>query len=508
MNGLDRILSLLGIALLVNGASIAPVLAGERIPQLVEDGAAARWTHGELDLASAGRVCEPGARWIRLGFKELVLKSYDSLTIVGSSGKRYTFEGDHWSGRSFSTRAIEGDCVEIETAFADPQSRYSIDRYQYGTQPLADMPVVVAGAGDICDSGEACAGTADLIAAINPVAVFTAGDNAYDSGSLNEFNTRYDPYWGRFKELTNPTPGNHEYNTLFASGYFDYFNGAGAQTGPAGDRSKGYYSWDVGDWHFIALNSGWVGIVSLTELIWLENDLAANTKPCTAAYWHHPLISVGHYKPGVSFVKPIWDRLYDARVDLVLVGHDHNYQRYAPMTPDKVADPENGIRQVLVGTGGRSFYSLDGDEPLLEAGNADTHGVLKLTLTARGYTGEFVPSDGEFTDTFTGICHKAAPNQPPVAGFQAVVDGLTVHFLDASTDSDGTVASRAWDFGDGATSTEAQPTHVYAAAGSYEVTLTVTDDAGDSDAHALVVSIEEAQPDDVVFRDDFEAPGA
>lgn len=479
------------VAVAVVCAWSASAQAGQRITQLAEDAASTRQIPFSADAPSPTQVCEPGAKWIRLGFKELVLKGYDSLTIRGADGASYTFEGDRWNDRSFSARALEGECVEIRAYFNDPGSRFQLESYQYGAQALADTPVVVAGAGDICDSsGTVCAGTSDKIIEINPAAVFTAGDNVYTSGTLNEFNTLFNPYWGRFKELINPSPGNHEYGTSGAAGYFDYFNGSGVQTGPAGDRAKGYYSWDIGDWHFIALNSMSGGTVSQTQLDWLTADLAANTKPCTAAYWHHPLISVGNYSPGISQVKPFWDKLYAAHADLVLVGHDHNYQRFAPMAPDQSADA-NGLRQILIGTGGRRFYALRATHPQLEASTDSSFGVLKLTLTSGGYTGEFVRSTGTFTDTFTGTCHNAPPaNQPPVADFSYTTNGLSVQFTDASHDSDGSIATHAWTFGDGATSSDASPSHTYAGGGSYTVSLTVTDNGGLTHTKTTQVTVE------------------
>ena len=304
-------------------------------------------------------------------------------------------------------------------AFRSSRQPLPVDGFQFGTQPLALTTVVAAGAGDICDgtARRIASQTSDLIVSINPTTVFTAGDNAYGSGTLTEFKDLYDPSWGRFKTLTRPTPGNHDYVTHGAKGYFDYFNGSGKQTGPAGDRSKGYYSYDVGDWHFVALNTSDGGAVSSAQLSWLTADLAANTKPCTVAYFHHPLLSRGNYE-GYPTVKPFYDRLYTAKADLVLVGHDHNYQRYGQMDGSKKAKSD-GLRQVLVGTGGRDFYPLSGTHALLEAKQASTWGVLKLTLTATGYTGKFVSVAGKtWTDDFTGKCNKASPgNTNPVANF-------------------------------------------------------------------------------------------
>ncbi|GAB3345049.1 hypothetical protein GCM10027430_01210 [Lysobacter tyrosinilyticus] len=483
-----------GTALFALTLAAAPtVQAKQRILQLTEDSAQTRTlsTQGLLAAAAAPtRVCEPNAKWIRLNFADLQLHSYDSLVLRSSGGDSYVFSGEKWNDRRFSARALRGSCVDIQPYFGSADSSYKVDSYSFGTQALALTSVVVAGAGDICDSsGTKCQGTSDKIVAINPTAVFTAGDNAYESGTLTEYNNNYNPTWGRFKTLTSPAPGNHDYNTTNASGYFDYFNGVGNQTGPAGDRSKGYYSYDVGDWHLIALNTMSGGTVATTQIDWLKADLAATAKPCVAAYFHHPLISVGNYT-GYSQVKPLYDALYAAHADLVLVGHDHNYQRYAKMDGSKVAKSD-GLRQILVGTGGRAFYGITGSSGLLEASNANTHGVLKLTLTATGYTGDFVPSDNSYTDTFTGTCNaKGTPtNVPPVANFSFITSGLTATFTDSSTDSDGTIASRSWNFGDGVTSPSTNPSHTYAAAGTYTVTLTVTDNAGATSTVTKTVSV-------------------
>jgi hypothetical protein len=419
--------------------------ARQRTVQLAEDGVQERRLparSGPLAKAPATRVCQPGARWLRLKFDDLTLRSYDSLLLTSSGGDRLLLEGSRWNDRRFTTRALRGSCVDIRPAFGSPQSRYRVQAYQFSTQALEDVAVVVAGAGDICDPTPAdCGRTADVIESINPTAVFTAGDNAYHSGTLDQYNTLYDPNWGRFKALTSPSPGNHDYFTTGAAGYFDYFNGAGNQAGPAGDRSRGYYSYDVGDWHFVALNTMNGGPVAAAQLSWLQADLQATTKPCIAAYFHHPLVSRGEYL-GYAQLKPMVDILTAARADLMLVGHDHNYQRYAKMDSNQIARAD-GIRQVVVGTGGRNFYGLHGTHPLLQASQDHTWGVLRLSLTASGYTGTFMPVAGSsWTDSFSASCNfKAGGYTPPVTYSNgsdvAIADNATVQSSIAVSGRDG-----------------------------------------------------------------------
>jgi len=402
-----RTLRILLLAPLLSGSLAA--VAQQRTPQVTEPSAIA---HAIDPAAAPLESCEPGARWIRVGFSALVLAPGDSLTLLSSQGDRLVFADGRWNGRQFHARALRGDCVQLQPAFAGVDSSYLVDGYDAGTLPLQESTATVAGAGDLCDdTPDDCAETADLVVDIVPDAVFTTGDNAYGSGTLAQFNTYYDPNWGRFKALTFPVPGNHDYVTAGAAGYFDYFNGVGQTTGPAGDRSKGYYSYDVGEWHFIALNSRTGGTVSSTQLAWLQADLAANTKPCTAAYFHYPLLSRGRYS-GYATMKPYFDRLYAAKADLVIVGHDHNYQRYARMDSFKVGTTD-GVRQLVVGTGGGDGYALVGTHPLLEAAQSGTWGVARLDLTPIGYTGAFVPIAGKtWTDQFSATCNNAMASTP------------------------------------------------------------------------------------------------
>ena len=244
--------------------------------------------------------------------------------------------------------------------------------------PLED-PVLV-GAVDIadCDSNgdEATAALLDNI----PGIVFTTGDNAYEDGTYDDFMKCYDSSWGRHKDRTYPSPGNHDYHTDGASGYFDYF---GLR---AGDPDKGYYSYQLGKWHIIALNSNIPVHPGSEQEQWLRADLAANPLACTLAYWHFPLFSSSNSHGSDPNMEPLWQALYDFAADVVLAGHDHTYERFAPQSPQGVADPINGIRQFVIGSGGRSQYQFDSPIANSEVRNGDTYGVLKLTLHSDNYS--------------------------------------------------------------------------------------------------------------------------
>ena len=256
------------------------------------------------------------------------------------------------------------------------------------------------GAGDIAycaSTGDEA--TANLLDSI-PGTVFTLGDNVYSNGTAQEFTDCYNPTWGRHKNRTKPSPGNHDYYTLGATGYYGYFGAA------AGDSSTGYYSYNLGDWHIIALNSNLPRDPGSAQDTWLRADLAANTKSCTLAYWHHPRFSSGFEHGNDSTIAPFWNALYEANADVILSGHDHDYERFAPQTPTGVADASRGIREFVVGTGGRSHYVLGTLKANSEVFNGTTYGVLKLTLSPGSYSWQFVPIAGEtFTDSGSGTCH-------------------------------------------------------------------------------------------------------
>jgi hypothetical protein len=263
---------------------------------------------------------------------------------------------------------------------------------------------VFVGAGDIAScasSGDEA--TASLLDGI-PGTVYTLGDNAYNSGTDDEFANCYNSSWGRHKARTRPSVGNHEYLTPGASGYYNYFGAA------AGESSKGYYSYDLGAWHIVALNSmcenvGGCG-ASSPMVTWLMGDLATNPSSCTLAYWHHPVFSSGSEHGNDPKMIPSWDALYAAGADVVLSGHDHDYERFAPQTSSGVGDPEGGIREFVVGTGGSSHYAFGTIRANSEVRNSDTNGVLKLTLHASSYEWQFVPASATtFADSGSSNCH-------------------------------------------------------------------------------------------------------
>ncbi len=291
---------------------------------------------------------------------------------------------------------------------------------------LATSDPVIAAAGDIaCDptsrsfnmgngTSRSChqKQTSDLLMNAKLAAVLVLGDTQYYCGGYNAFLQSYDLSWGRVKSITHPVVGNHEYLTSRgtdctsanegAAGYFNYFGTA------AGDPSQGYYSFDIGAWHLIALNSncssaGGCGPTS-SQGQWLEADLAAHPNLCTLAYWHIPLFSSGGRDSANT--QSIWQSLYNHNVDVVLNGHDHIYERFAPQTPNAAPDPIRGIREFIVGSGGANHSALERVALNSEVRNDDTFGVLMLTLHSSSYYWQFVPEAGKkFTDVGTGVCH-------------------------------------------------------------------------------------------------------
>lgn len=270
--------------------------------------------------------------------------------------------------------------------------------------PASDTKQVVA-AGDIACSAttghapNSCqhAATASIAEQLKPDAVLLLGDLQYESGRLADYNNNFDPTWGKLKAITYPAPGNHEYETTGAAGYFDYFGDR------AGDRSKGYYSFNLGDWHIIALNSNCSKIggcdTGSPQGKWLADDLTKNTTVCTLAFWHHPAMSSGKYadsQPNLQLGRALWDQVA-GKANVVLNGHDHLYERFAPA---------NGTTQFTVGTGGRSHYAKTTLQPNSQKIIEDTYGVLHLNLKVSSYTWRFVGVSGETLDQGQSSCNK------------------------------------------------------------------------------------------------------
>jgi PKD repeat protein len=288
-------------------------------------------------------------------------------------------------------------------------------------------------------------------------ALIAMGDLQYESGGLSDFQKYFGTSWGQpaLRGVLRPALGNHEYLTSGAAGYFDYFSSIGV---PTGTRGQGWYSFDVGTWHFIALNSSNAcSPVSCAkgspQETWLRSDLAATRQPCIAAYWHHPLSSAPK-------LKDMWQDLYDAGADFVLDGHIHGYQKPVARNASGAPDP-NGPREVVVGTGGKS---------------SGVYGLLKLTLHANSADWRFVGSGT--TDSGTATCHGPPQPPPPVkptASFTSTTSGLTAAFTDTST---GAPTAWWWGFDDGTATTTRSPTHTYAKAGTYTVSLVAINASG------------------------------
>jgi uncharacterized protein YjdB len=257
----------------------------------------------------------------------------------------------------------------------------------------------LVGAGDIAVGGGQQAATAQLINNI-PGTVFTAGDNAYEDGSLAQYMQYYDPSWGQFKSRTMPCPGNHDYHTAGAPDYFTYY---GSQAGPSG---RGYYSYDLNGWHIISLDSEISMGAGSAQETWLKADLAASSSQCTIAYWHRPRYNSGDIHGDASDVQPLWQDLAAAGAEIVICGHEHVYERYEPLDVNGNASA-TGIREFVVGTGGANLYSITTPSSHLQAWNTTSYGVLKLTLGPGTYSWQFIPAAGStYTDSGSGVCHK------------------------------------------------------------------------------------------------------
>jgi len=279
--------------------------------------------------------------------------------------------------------------------------------------PTPNFPVIVA-AGDIsCDSATPqlpCKSkeTSDLIMAeraLHPaVVVLPLGDLQYDSGTVAEFRKNYQTTWGRVNEYSHPVAGNHEYETRGAAGYFDYFASVGVAVGA---RTEGWYSYNIGDWHFVALNSNCGSIggcnTGSAQYRWLQGDLLQSRHKCTVAYMHHPFLSSGQ-NGSTPELLPLMRLLHENSVDVVLAGHDHLYERFNPATPDQVADSAKGLRLFTVGTGGRDLYEFTRVLPNSAVRYNQSFGVLRITMKELAYDWSFVNIGGIVIDSGSGVC--------------------------------------------------------------------------------------------------------
>jgi hypothetical protein len=260
----------------------------------------------------------------------------------------------------------------------------------------------LVGAGDIADCGLSDdTATAALVEAIDGT-VFTAGDNAYGSGSADQFRDCYDPTWGTFKDRTRPAAGNHDWETKDLGGYLGYFGAAAAPDGTS------WYSYALGAWHVIVLDSdcsnvGGCGADS-PQGRWLAADLKASTATCTLAIWHHPRFSSGEHGNDGD-VAPYWRALYDAGADVVINGHDHDYERFAPQDPDAHLDPDRGIREFVVGTGGAALRTFPTVRANSQLRAAVAHGVIRLDLHPTSFEWAFLPTTGNLSDSGRAPCH-------------------------------------------------------------------------------------------------------
>jgi acid phosphatase type 7 len=285
-------------------------------------------------------------------------------------------------------------------------------------QPASTGDPVIAAAGDIAScawSGDEA--TATVIDGINPTRVLALGDNVYENGTDAEFTNCYAPSWGRHKAITAPVPGNHEYQTPGATGYYNYFGSL------AGDPAKGYYAFNLGSWRLYALNSN-CSVVACSagsaQEQWLRADLLANPASCKLAYWHHPRFSSAATSSlrSTGSVGPLYQAFYDASGDVLLQGHAHFYERLARLNPSGAVDATNGVRNFVVGTGGAALHGLGTPRAGSEVRNASTHGVLRLTMRQGSYSWAFTPIAGQtFTDSGSDNCggtsqDSTAPSAP------------------------------------------------------------------------------------------------
>ena len=359
-----------------------------------------------------------------------------ALLVIGSSGCGVGFDSSGLQVSPERISILEGDTVNLEVIGAAGGAQWAsgdttvvrvvepgriaavapgralVTATSGGRQARSYVYVdraILVGAGDIGVCGyEADEATSRLLEHTAGT-IWTVGDNAYPSGTTENFRNCFHPTWGRHKDRIRPTPGNHEYRSPGAEPYFEYFGAA------AGEPGEGWYSYRYGGWLVIALNSNISDLPekkAAKQLAWLERLLAEEEAGCTVAYFHHPLVSSGSHGTNLDDalddenVKPFWDRLYAAGADVVLAGHDHHYERFAPLDPEGNLDRERGIRQFIVGTGGGALRGM-GEEvhPHSRVFDNSTHGVLELVLHPDSYEWQFVATTGRGIDSGRARCH-------------------------------------------------------------------------------------------------------
>lgn len=371
-------------------------------------------SHGSRVTLAAGRISAGDSLSIKAA--GLAADAAGSVSVPGTS-----------AAGSFQTDARGRATVNLELSVTDPPGPATVvlelrrTKLTLHFRILEPRDVLIGAAGDIaCDPEDPLNGAGDpnrcqqmatsqLLLDADVDAALPLGDTQYEEGALASYLGSYDPSWGRLKDRTYPAIGNHEYLTPDAAGYFDYFNGAGNATGPAGNRDEGYYSYDLGAWHLIAINSQCSAAscaVGDEQEAWLRADLAKSDANCVLAYFHHPYFSDGQHGDTTS-TRPLIEDLYAAGADVILSGHDHVYERFGPQDPDGAPDPAGGIRQFVVGTGGRNHTAFPaGFDAESEAHNADSFGALLMTLKPSSYSWEFRPIPGDtFVDSGTANCH-------------------------------------------------------------------------------------------------------
>ena len=301
----------------------------------------------------------------------------------------------HWGPALAGGLALMPACSTID--LPTPPGQEATESTPSRIQPSAFAPVTLSGAGDIAKCPGQAGATAHLLATI-PGTIFTLGDNVYPDGNAAMYSSCYGPTWGRFRSRTRPSPGNHDYLTAAATPYFNYFGSL------AGPRGRGYYSYDLGAWHIVSLNSEVAAYAGSAQERWLRQDLSTNPKRCTLAYWHKPLFSSGGMGASIG-MRALWKALYDRGTDVVLNGHDHDYERFAPQTPTGSANATNGIRAFVVGTGGAPLLPFKSTVANSRFRYNKSHGVLRLTLSDGSYAWKFITVSGVVVDAGQSSCH-------------------------------------------------------------------------------------------------------